>query len=301
MSSMTGKGTLFIDGQFVATVHRIELQQETEKYVSGDGSPRCVSTGAFVIKVTSAAGELTAEEIEMRRFKRKLDLNASYGKFGQRSPFYTSLKRAIYAKEFPRLPVPPEIKFDLGVDPWLRAQPPQELPRSKCVLRGPLEACGTHSAMAIINPEKEIQMKSTQLLNLLQTEYNTVTVSFEGGHYKFKCDKAIQLAPFDHVVCDTARGFALGVVYEVVNEPVLQGNDAHEWKWIVSKVDFTGHELRKKQESEFKKSMADVELLRKQDEALKQYRNSLPEGSAARQVFENAVAAVAVTAAPEIK
>ena len=133
-------------------------------------------------------------------------------------------------------------------------------------------------------------MDANKLLNLLQTDYKTATVMFDVGQpYRFKADKALPLEPNDYVVCDTARGFALGKVCSVVDAALLQGDDSHAWKWVVQKVDLSAHEARKAKEAEFADALKSVELLRKQDEALKAYRNSLPEGSEARTVFENAV------------
>lgn len=163
---------------------------------------------------------------------------------------------------------------------------------NKVTLNGTFGKLGDHpNCRCTLQPVvPENTMNNSKLLDLLQTNFTTVHVGLGNASYTYKAHKSLELKAGDEVVVDTPRGTKVAAVLHVDETPQIDANAPFEYKWIVCKVDRTAYEQQLKEDREFLDSLDKVERMREAETRLNQYRDALPEGSAARLEFENAVA-----------
>ncbi len=145
-------------------------------------------------------------------------------------------------------------------------------------------------------------MKSRHLLALLQTGFTTIQVEFVEGEvklnteqryikkqYTYKARLDDNLVVDDYaVVMSPTRGLALVQVKQVDKVPKIDVDAPWTYKWIVQKVDLASYNAILAQEQQFEEAMLEVERTQQREALLKQYTEGFPEGSQARQLFENA-------------
>lgn len=137
---------------------------------------------------------------------------------------------------------------------------------------------------------QENTMKANHLLALLAQGFTTVKVRFPNDSqlYTYKAKKTVQVN--DYVVVDSPRhGMKCAQVMEVDDNPKIDVTADFDYKWIVAVVDVTEYVDTMKREEAFLKALEEVEVAKHREQQLKSYRDSLPEGSEARQLFENAL------------
>ena len=161
-------------------------------------------------------------------------------------------------------------------------------------------------------------MKNRHLFALLDTSYTTVGVAFlnqaeqyvqapaapqrgkmpqapawgdsEGSGYTYKAPKTMDLKVGDLVVVESKYGICLANVVRVDLDPVIDLDADFDYKWIAQRVDFTAYNELVLNEQTFNANMIEVERVKQRESLLDSFRNSLPEGSAARELFERTTA-----------
>lgn len=134
-------------------------------------------------------------------------------------------------------------------------------------------------------------MKNKHLISLLQTGFTTIKVEFKQGSqqytYKAKLSEGIKVE--DRVIVDSPQdGLTVVKVVEVHLTPEIDLHAKFDYKWIVHKVDLTDYLATLAQEAEFTRTLLEVERIRQKEELLADFQKYLPEGSAARQLFDKA-------------
>lgn len=143
-------------------------------------------------------------------------------------------------------------------------------------------------------------MKHNHVLDLLQTNYTTVEVSFPSYQssprtytYKVPLDAGIQVG--DNCVV-LVRDELKVVKIEVIHaQPSIDTSSAINYKWIVSKVDRTAYDAQREKEQQFLKLMQDMERARVRDSLAEALLRDMPEGGLARQLFDSALAAAGIS------
>ena len=133
-------------------------------------------------------------------------------------------------------------------------------------------------------------MKQHHILALLQNGYTTIQVQFElGGRlYTYKARGTIAVG--DIVVVDTpSRGLSTAQVVVVHPSPRIDIDSNIQYKWIVQVVDRTEYDRVAAQEQQFLDTMIEIEKVRQRDALMQSFKEHLPEGSAARAMFDAAV------------
>ena len=155
-------------------------------------------------------------------------------------------------------------------------------------------------------------MKQRHLLALLQENYTTIEVRFpKDGHYPdddpepwdnrprnsrdlgktytYKIWLTTGIDVGDKVVVDsTKKGLLVAQVVEVHAAPKIDIDASFTYKWVIQKVDTTQYESQLAKDANFDAVMLEVERTRQREMLLGQFRDGLPEHSAARKLFEKA-------------
>jgi hypothetical protein len=140
-------------------------------------------------------------------------------------------------------------------------------------------------------------MKQRHLLALIQNGYTTVQVRFDNTPktYTYKARGHIEVG--DCVIVDTPRnGLTLAHVVGVDKLPRIDIDADFTYKWIVQRVDRTEYDRTMEQEKAFMDTLQEIERVRQRDLLMQSFRDHLPEGSAARQLFDSAVSTITLEA-----
>lgn len=175
-------------------------------------------------------------------------------------------------------------------------------------------------------------MKNRHLFSLLDTSYTTIGVRFQNQSYPapppmsrdsegslrtkhapssqhdsftdgytYKVPKDWDVREGNLVVVESGLTGALELasVVRVDLTPNIDVDADFDYKWVVQLVDLADYSVRVQKEADFNKSMLEVERVKQRESLLDSFRNSLPEGSAARELFEATTATLpAATPAP---
>lgn len=103
---------------------------------------------------------------------------------------------------------------------------------------------------------KELNVKETHLLTLLQKDYTTIKVKFfdgtppsDSGDYTYKAPHSMQLAKDDKVVVYGGARLKVARVAEVHEEPQIDMDAPYALKWVVQKVDLAYYEEQQAREA----------------------------------------------------
>lgn len=105
--------------------------------------------------------------------------------------------------------------------------------------------------------------------------------------YIYKVPKAWNVKENDHlVVLSPLGGLTVVHVHAVDDQPDIDIDAERSYKWAVCKINTTEFDDLRRREKEFDSSMLQIERVKQRDGLLEAYRQSLPEGSEARRLFE---------------
>lgn len=112
------------------------------------------------------------------------------------------------------------------------------------------------------------------------------------GHALYTYKARGQIAVGDRVVVEsrTGSGLAIAVVHSVDPAPRIDVDSDLDYKWIVQRVDLDSYAKILDQEQAFADQLQEVERQHQRDELTAKMTAHLPEGSAARKLFDDAVA-----------
>jgi hypothetical protein len=113
------------------------------------------------------------------------------------------------------------------------------------------------------------------------------TDTSNGRDYCYKVPKSWDLQAGDHAVVIGRNGcLAVVLVTRVDALPDIDVDADFNYKWLVSKVDLTEHDALVEREKSFSDTMLEIERVKQRESLVASFRDSLPEGSEARRLFE---------------
>jgi hypothetical protein len=123
-------------------------------------------------------------------------------------------------------------------------------------------------------------------------------VNHHSGDHKtwtFKVPLSWNIKEGDIAVVKSNNGHGLSFVHVVSVDaiPDIDIDANFEYKWLVQKVDTTEFDSLVEKEKVFGDTMLEIERVKQRESLLDSWRNSLPEGSAARTLFEQTAASLA--------
>jgi hypothetical protein len=161
-------------------------------------------------------------------------------------------------------------------------------------------------------------VKHKHLYSLLDQSYTTIHVVFATGSkmkhepgaspirrpfeeqtegesgYVYKAPLTENVKVDDYVVVHTPQhGLAIAKVVKVDEVPDIDLDAPFDYKWIVQRIDRESYNERLEREKRFAASMLEVERQEQREKLVTSFKDSLPEGSAARALFDQTVASLA--------
>lgn len=135
-------------------------------------------------------------------------------------------------------------------------------------------------------------MNHMHMLSLIQSGFTTIAVTYPGERrtytYKAKVSDGVRVG--DTVVVDSPNsGLTLVEVVEVHTSPRIDLTATFKYKWIVQKVDRSGYDALLEQEAKFTEAMVEIERVKQRQEMRNAINLSLPEGTEARTLFDQAI------------
>lgn len=139
----------------------------------------------------------------------------------------------------------------------------------------------------IANYPKETTMNNANMISLLQKDFYTIGVKFDGAQvYTYKVPNKVKLEVGDYVVTKSpAAGFGIAKVVRVDVVAQIDPHANYEYKWIVQKVERDAYDAQVKLESELKKELLQVETAHQRELLVDKMSKHLPEGSDASKLF----------------
>ena len=114
-----------------------------------------------------------------------------------------------------------------------------------------------------------------------------------GRGYTYKVPKSWDIKEGDTLIVLTERnGLSFVHVVSVDDMPDIDVDADFHYRWAVQKVDLTEFQELTLKEEQFGRQMIEVERVKQRESLLDSFRNSLPEGSAARTLFEQTTASL---------
>ncbi len=159
-------------------------------------------------------------------------------------------------------------------------------------------------------------MKHKHLYSLLDTTFTTIHVVFSNAvpaantgravrpnearsplryveddapadSYVYKSPLDANVSVGDHVVVFTPReGLRIAKVVQVDAAPVIDVDAPFDYRWIVQRIDKEAYQERVDREERFSATMLEVERTKQREALVNSFQASLPEGSAARALFD---------------
>lgn len=112
--------------------------------------------------------------------------------------------------------------------------------------------------------------------------------------YVYKVPKAWNVAGDDQLIVLTSQsGLSIVTVIHVDLEPDIDIDANHDYKWAVQKIDLSEFRDLTEREKSFKDQMTQIERVKQRESLVNSFRDSLPEGSEARKLFEATTASLA--------
>lgn len=110
-------------------------------------------------------------------------------------------------------------------------------------------------------------MKVDHIVSLLQDNFGVATVCFDWGGNGYSYKYRGNLNPGDKVIVDTpSNGLTVAVVVEVDTDPIIRTDVEWSYTWIVQRIDTTEYEATLKAEAEFRKTIKQLEQLKKREQ-----------------------------------
>lgn len=147
-------------------------------------------------------------------------------------------------------------------------------------------------------------MNSKHLLSLLESDSVTIHVKFgtcfmdgfaaqfngQDKSYTYKAPKSLELKVGDIVTVNSpSRGVVTCYVDKVDETADIDVNATFNYEWIIGKVDVEPYKDRKERERQFAALMLEIERKRQRENLLADFKQHLPEGSEARNLFDKVV------------
>lgn len=185
----------------------------------------------------------------------------------------------------------------IGKDCW-------KMPMDELYDRGVNDVVGATFAVQVVTTSKEpTTMKHRNMITLLQSGYKTIDVVFAGTHksYVYKVSKDIEVKAGDVVVVPAAGQvyseqpvihtvpYNTALVKAVHEAPNIDLDAPYEYKWIVDVVRDADYLAQLDRETEMRKKLLEVERAAQRDELMNKIRNTYPEGSEARAMFDKTI------------
>lgn len=121
-----------------------------------------------------------------------------------------------------------------------------------------------------------------------------------GRGYTYKVPLHWNIKEGDTLIVLTERtGLKFVHVVSVDESPDIDVDDDFNYRWAVQKVDLTEFQELTLKEENFGRQMLEVERVKQRESVLNAFRESLPEGSAARALFEQTTASLTTPAPPQ--
>lgn len=117
--------------------------------------------------------------------------------------------------------------------------------------------------------------------------------------YTYKVPKHWGIRPDDVMVVPARGNIALATVVSVDEFPVIDVDADFTYQWAVGRVDFEHYNELVENERKFGETIQEVERVKQRESLVNSFRDSLPEGSAARALFESTTAQLAPPAPPQ--
>lgn len=117
--------------------------------------------------------------------------------------------------------------------------------------------------------------------------------------YVYKVPKHWGIAEGETLVVPARGMIAFATVVSVDEFPVIDVDADFTYQWAVGRVDFEHYNELVESERKFGETLQEVERVKQRESLLTSFRDSLPEGSAARALFEQTTAQLQAPPAPE--
>lgn len=152
-------------------------------------------------------------------------------------------------------------------------------------------------------------MKKKHLFSLLDQSYTTVKVTFSQDEFlltkgQYDRDKLVKstytykvplswcVEEGDMLLVKTKHTLKTVTVVSVDDAPDIDIDAEFDYVWAAQKVDLTEYKSLTEREKEFSKQMIEIERVKQREELIESFRTSLPDGSAARILFEQTTASL---------
>lgn len=123
-----------------------------------------------------------------------------------------------------------------------------------------------------------------------QAESTAIPEHYGACQYTYKAPRIANISVDDYVVVHSkARGLVIARVVRVDDNPRIDVDASFDYKWIVQRVDREGYDQRVRAEQCFADAMLDIERVRQRELMLSGFRDTLPEGTEARALFDRTV------------
>lgn len=116
--------------------------------------------------------------------------------------------------------------------------------------------------------------------------------------YVYKVPQAWGVKVDDELLVETGVGLIIVTVVSVDDTPDIDVDADFDYKWAVQKVDRTEYNELVDKEKRFAVSLQEIERVKHRDAVVSAFRESLPEGSEARRLFEQTAGSLAPPPAP---
>ncbi len=117
--------------------------------------------------------------------------------------------------------------------------------------------------------------------------------------YIYKVPKAWGIKEDDFLVVNSPNsGLSVVKVLRADDVPDIDIDSNHDYKWAVCKVEMDEHFELVRREKQFGEQMLEVERVKQRENLVSSFRDSLPEGSEARRLFDQTTQPLAPPEAP---
>lgn len=134
-------------------------------------------------------------------------------------------------------------------------------------------------------------MKPNHLISLLQNDYTTVKITFDGAgrgtRYTYKAPLSANVDIGDYVVVATDdMRLSVGYVAEVDDFPDIDTTASFAYKWIVQKVDLDKYTHQLEVEHRFKKHLRTLQRQQAKTQSLSAFAAQFEAGSTEREELD---------------
>ena len=120
-------------------------------------------------------------------------------------------------------------------------------------------------------------------------------MEYDERGYVYKVPRNWNVEPQDHLIVLTdSNGLKIVTVVHVDAEPDIDIDANYDYKWAVQKIDLTEFRSLTEREKEFSDTMLQIERVKQRESLVNSFRDSLPEGSEARKLFDATIDAAKV-------